>query len=168
MSVWERENHWVIPIRGPTHPLSGVCEVAQRGLPALTPEWGHTIRTISRARNSVGELFLSCLDTEYYMHGWPLKVGVLLDARQPGRVLGDIPGAHPLPGDPNIVNFDAGHLTARRQGEAWLVAEAGADAQQRAQALRALRVSKLDLPCQSSRFSTISFARDHCSGGTTR
>jgi hypothetical protein len=134
-----------LPYHGPTHPLPGVCELAQHGLPGLTPEWGQAISTISPAVNSVGELFVSCVDTEYYLHGWPLQVGVLLDARRPGRVLGAIPGAHRVAGDPNIVNFDAGQLSARRQGEAWLVAEGGADATQRLQVLRALRITKLDL-----------------------
>jgi hypothetical protein len=32
--------------------------------------------------DSMGKLFLSCLDTEYYLHSWPLQVGVLLDARR--------------------------------------------------------------------------------------
>jgi hypothetical protein len=131
------------PYHGPAHPLSGVCELGEHGLPALTPEWGHAIRTISPATDSVGELFLSCVDTEYYLHGWPLQAGVLLDARQPGRVLGTIPGAHPVPGRPDIVNFDAGQLSARRQGQAWLVVEGGSSPAQRLRVLRALSISKL-------------------------
>jgi hypothetical protein len=133
------------PYHGPTHPLPGVCELAQRGLTALRPEWGHSVSSIGLAVNSVGELFLSCVDIEYYLHGWPLQVGVLLDARQPGRVLGAIPGSRPLAGDPNIVNFDAGRLSARRQGDAWLVVQGGANAAQRVQVLQALSISKLDL-----------------------
>jgi hypothetical protein len=133
------------PYHGPTHPLPGVCELSQHGLPALTPEWGHTISTISPAADSVGELFLSCVDTEYYLHGWPLEVGVLLDARRPGRTLGAIPGAHSFAGSANVVGFDAGQLSARRVGDAWLVVEGGSGAAQRLQVLRALSITKLDL-----------------------
>jgi hypothetical protein len=128
---------------GRTRPRPGVCQVRQNGLPALRPEWGHTIRTIAPAADSVGELFLSCLDTEYYLHGWPLELGVLLDARRPGRALGWIPGATPVGGDPDTVNFAAAHLSARRQGEAWLVVEGGSGATQRLRVLRALTISRL-------------------------
>jgi hypothetical protein len=133
------------PYHGPTRPRPGVCEVGQDGLAALRPEWGHTVQTISPAIDSTGELFLSCLDTEYYLRGWPLDIGVLLDARRPGRALGAIPGAKPVAGDPDLVNFDAGQLSARRQGEAWLVVEGGSGAAQRFQVLRALSITKVDL-----------------------
>jgi hypothetical protein len=133
------------PYRGPIHPLPGVCELGEHGLPALTPEWGHAIGTISPAVDSVGELFLSCIDTEYYLHGWPLRAGVLLDARRPGRALGAIPGSHPVAGTRNVVNFDAGQLSARRVGDAWLVVQGGSGAAQRLQVLRALRITKLQL-----------------------
>jgi len=79
-------------------------ELAQHGLPALHAEFGHTIATISPVKDALGEVFLSCIDTEYYLHGWPLQVAVLLDGRQPGRVLGPIPGARPVPGEPEMVN----------------------------------------------------------------
>ncbi len=133
------------PYHGPTHPLPGVCELAQHGLPGLTAEWGHAIHEIAPVRDSVGELFLSCLDTEYYLHGWPLLVGVLLDARRPGEVLGAIPGARPVAGHPDTVNFEGGNLTARRSGDAWLVAQGGSGTAQRLEVLAALRISRLDL-----------------------
>jgi hypothetical protein len=133
------------PYHGPTHPGRGVCELADSGLPGLIPAWGDTIRVIARARDSVGELFVSCVSTEYYLHGWPLEAGVLLDARQPGRVLGPIPGATPVPGQPDVVDFRGGSLTARRIGNAWLAVKGGSGLEQRLQVLRALRVSKLDL-----------------------
>jgi hypothetical protein len=132
------------PYHGPTHPLPGVCELGQHGLPGLTPEWGHAIRHITPARNSVGELFLSCIDTHYYLHGWPLVAAILLDARQPGRALGRIPGAGPVAGYRDTVNFAGGRLTARRVGNAWLVVQGGSGLVQRLRVLGALRIRKLD------------------------
>jgi hypothetical protein len=110
---------------GSTHPRPGVCELAQHGLPGLVGEWGGTLSTISPAQDALGEVFLSCINTEYYLHGWPLDMAVLLDGRRPGQVLGPIPGAQPVLGHPNIVNLATGSLTAKRAGNAWLVAEGG-------------------------------------------
>jgi len=137
------------PYHGPTHPGPGVCELDQHGLPALHPEFGHTITTISPAKDSVGEVFLSCIDAEYYLHNWPLEVAVLLDGRHPGQVLGPIPGARQIPGQPGTVNLAAeqlpGALSARRVGNAWLIVEGGSGLAQRLQVLNALRITKLDL-----------------------
>jgi hypothetical protein len=111
------------PYHGATHAGPGVCELAHHGLPALVGEWGHTVEWISPAEDSVGEVFLSCLDTEYYLHGWPLQTGILLDARYPGRTLGPIPGARPVAGQPETVDLEtksaiAQGLSARRDGNA--------------------------------------------------
>ncbi|MGH2885168.1 MAG: hypothetical protein ACRDPA_21090, partial [Solirubrobacteraceae bacterium] len=76
---------------GPTRPSrSGICQLAQHGLPGLVGVWGNTISRFAPAAGSLGELFESCVGAEYYLHGWPLAVGVLLDARHPGRVLGPL------------------------------------------------------------------------------
>jgi hypothetical protein len=147
---------------GRTHPGPGVCELAQHGLPALHAEFGHTIATISPDPDALGQVFVSCIDTEYYLHGWPLQAGVLLDGRQPGQVLRPIPGARPVPGQPQMVNLPAGRvpwnygspetadspqfsLTAKRVGNAWLVVQGGSGLAQRLQVLNSLRISKLDL-----------------------
>jgi hypothetical protein len=79
------------------------------------------------------------------LHGWPLATGVLLDARRPGRVLGALPGAAPVPGAPGIVDFAAASLSARRVGNAWLVVRGGSGTRQRLRVLEALRISRLDL-----------------------
>ena len=133
------------PYHGPTHPGPGVCQLGQRGLPALRPEWGDTIGTISPVRDSLGELFLSCVDTTYYLHGWPLVGAILLDARAPGHVLGPLPGAIPVAGDPNTVDLEGGSLTARRTGNAWLVVQGGTGLTMRRQALAAITIAKLDV-----------------------
>jgi hypothetical protein len=135
------------PYHGPTHPLPGACELAEHGLPGLVPEFGHVIRRIRAARGSEGEAFLSCIDTEYYLHGWPLDVAVLLDAAQPGQVLGALPGAQPVFGHPGVVNVAAGQfpgsLTAKQIGSAWMVVQGGASLAQRLRVLRALAIAKL-------------------------
>ena len=141
---------------GRTHPGPGVCELAQHGLPALHAQFGHTIAWISPVHDALGEVFVSCIDAEYYLHGWPLQVAVLLDGRQPGQVLGPIPGARPVPGQPEMVNLATGQfpsslfsrnfgVTAKRVGNAWLVAQGGSGLAQRLQVLNSLRISKLDL-----------------------
>ena len=141
---------------GRTHPSPGVCELAQHGLPALHAQFGHTIATISPVHDALGEVFLSCIDTEYYLHGWPLQAAVLLDGHRPGQILGPIPGARPVPGQPGIVNLATGQfpsslfsrnfgVTAKRVGKAWLVIQGGSGLAQRVQVLNSLRISKLDL-----------------------
>jgi len=140
----------------PAHPGPGVCELSQHGLPALHAQFGETIAWITPVKDALGEVFLSCIDAEYYLHGWPIEAAVLLDGRQPGQVPGPIPGARPVPGQPGIVDLPTGHfpsslfsrnfgVTAKRVGDAWLVAQGGYDLAQRVQVLNALRISKLDL-----------------------
>lgn len=134
---------------GPDYPLPGACELSQHGLRGLTPEFGHVIQQIRPAPDAQGEVFLSCIDTKYYLHGWPLEVAVLVDAAQPGQTLGSIPGARPMIGHPNTVNVPVGRfpgsLTAQKVGEAWLVVQGGANVAQRLRVLRALHIRKLDL-----------------------
>ena len=141
---------------GRTRPAPGVCELAQHGLPALHAQWGHTVTWISPVHDALGEVFLSCIDAAYYLHGWPFDAAVLLDGHRPGQVLGPIPGAQPVPGQPVIVDLATGQfpsslftrnfgLTAKRVGKAWLVVQGGSGLAQRIQVLNALRISKLDL-----------------------
>jgi hypothetical protein len=134
------------PYHGSTHPPSdAVCRLGQHGLPGLTPVWGHTVATIAPIHDSLGELFLSCVDTEYYLHGWPLAAGLLLDAGRPGRVLGSLPGANPVPGVAGAVDFPGARMSARRVGNAWLVIRGGSGSRQRLRVLEALRIDRLDL-----------------------
>jgi hypothetical protein len=101
---------------GPTGPRLGVCELTQHGLPGLAPEWGRTITSIPVATNAVGELFISCVDTECYLIGTPLNAGILLDARHPGHTLDSLPGAQPVSGNRDPVNDNAADLSAKRIG----------------------------------------------------
>jgi hypothetical protein len=135
---------------GATHPLAGACEIATYGPLGLRPQWGHVLSTIRPVADAEGELFLSCVDTEYFLHGWPLDAAILLDARRPGQTLGPIPAANPVPGHPGVVNVAVGAgpggLTAQRIGNAWLVVAGGASLAQRMEVLGALRIAKLALP----------------------
>jgi hypothetical protein len=158
---WWPLRGFTVPYQGPgyhapTRPRPGVCELAEHGLPALHVQFGHTVARISPVNDALGEVFLSCVDAEYYLHGWPLQVGVLLDGHRPGQVLGPIPGARPVPGEPGMVNLATGQfpsslftrnfgVTAKRVGHAWLVVQGGSGLAQRVQVLNALRISKLDL-----------------------
>jgi hypothetical protein len=148
---------FAVPYQGaPNRPRPGVCQLAQHGLRGLHVQFGHTIAWISPVHDEPGEVFLSCVDAEYYLDGWPLQAAVLLDGHRPGRVLGPIPGARPVPGQPGIVDVATGRfpsslftrnygITAKRVGNAWLVVQGGSGLAQRVQALHALRISKLDL-----------------------
>ena len=158
---WWPLRGFTVPYQGPgyhapTRPRPGVCELAQHGLPALHVQFGHTVAWISPVNDALGEVFLSCVDAEYYLDGWPLQAGVLLDGHRPGQVLGPIPGARSVPGQPGMVNLATGHfpsslftrnygVTAKRVGNAWLVVQGGSGLPQRLQVLNSLRISKLDL-----------------------
>jgi hypothetical protein len=173
LSHWWPLGEFTVPYQGPgyhapTRPRPGVCELTQHGLPALHAQFGHTIAWIAPVPGALGEVFLSCVDTEYWMGGWPLQAGVLLDGHRPGQVLGPIPGARPVPGQPDMVNLPLGRvplnydtpisadspqlsLTAKRVGNAWLVVQGGYGLAQRVQVLNALRITKLDLHHLTSR-----------------
>ena len=167
LSRWWPLGEFTVPYQGPgyhapTRPRPGVCELAQRGLPALHVQFGHTVAWIAPVPDALGEVFLSCVDAEYWMDGWPLQAAVLLDGHRPGQVLGPIPGARPVSGHPDMVNLPLGRvplnydapisadspqfsLTAKRVGNAWLVVQGGSGLAQRVQVLNALRINKLDL-----------------------
>ena len=167
LSRWWPLGEFTVPYQGPgyhapTRPRPGVCELAQHSLPALHAQFGDTVAWISPVNDALGEVFLSCVDTEYYLDGWPLQAAVLLDGHRPGKVLGPIPGARPVPGQPDTVNLPLGRvprnydtpisadspqfsLTAKRVGNAWLVVQGGSGLAQRVHVLNALRINKLDL-----------------------
>src|ERR1700752_299234 len=65
--------------------------VMQHGLPALQAQWRATGPSLSPVKDALGEVFESCIDVGYYLDGWPLLVGVLLDGHRPGRLWGQFP-----------------------------------------------------------------------------
>jgi hypothetical protein len=89
----------------------------------------------------IGRAFLSCVDTEYYLHGWPLDAAILLDAAHPGSSPAAIAGLKAVPGAPGFFNGPGdfhGDLTATRHGNAWLVVAGGSGPAQRILVLRHL------------------------------
>jgi hypothetical protein len=133
------------PYHGPTQARAGVCGLTQHGLPGLTAEWGSTIKRLPVVKGYLGELFTSCVSTEYYLRGWPITASVLLDAGHPGVKLGVIPGAAAVPGHPGVVDFAGASLSAKRVGNAWLVVHGGSGTTQRLTVLNALKIDRLDL-----------------------
>ncbi len=136
--------------KAPTPTPTGPCQLAEHGLPALTPRWGHVAVAIEPITDAEGELFLSCTDTEYSLDHWPLDAAILLDAYNPGRTLPKIPGATPVAGEPGTVNLQVGNppgdITARRVGNTWIAVQGGRNLTQRLQVLHALSIAKLTLP----------------------
>jgi hypothetical protein len=130
--------------RNPARPSPGACALRYRGLPTLIPEWGSVVATIRPVRGPEGELFLSCADTEFSLHGWPLHAAILVDAHAPGRALVALPGAVPVKGQPGTVNIAVanppGDMTARRVGNAWLIVQGGRDVAQRLLLLQHLHI----------------------------
>jgi hypothetical protein len=127
---------WQRP-QAPVH--SGPCDLRAHGLPGLTAQWGHVVSAIEPyPARLIGRTFVSCVDTEYYLRGWPLDAALLLDAAHPGRRPAAIPGLRPLRGARGVFGGpDSFHgaLTAKRVGDAWLVVAGGASAAQRLRVL---------------------------------
>jgi hypothetical protein len=144
-AVWFRD--W----NRPAPPLDGPCRLHVAGLGAVTAEWGQVATAIRPyPAQIVGRGFLSCLDTEYYVPGRGMRAAVLLDAAKPGRTApAAIPGLEPIPQAPGLYNdagdyaFRGGPMTAKREGDAWvLVAGGGRDAEEaRIRLLRHLTVT---------------------------
>jgi hypothetical protein len=110
-----------------THPSRGACELQAHSMPAIVGVLGRTMTRIVAAPDAEGQAFMSCASTLYTFHGRPLQAAVLLDAQRPGETLTNIPGARPLAGHPGYVNAPleglTGALTARRDGNAWIVVQ---------------------------------------------
>lgn len=128
--------------KGPQPASPGPCQIRARGLPQLMPKWGHVASEIHRYPGRIiGRAFFSCIDTEYYLHNWPLDAAILLDAEHPGRPPAPIPGMRPVPHAPGLFNAPGdfhGDITAVHEGNAWLVVAGGSGLRQRIEVLRHL------------------------------
>lgn len=130
-----------------TTPRPGACTISQHGLTHLKPIFGRTVQRIVPRPELQGQGFLSCLDTYYTVEGSLVRAAVLLDAHNPGGMLSPIPGSTAVPGQPNTINVPLpgllpGAITARREGNAWLVVQGSRNETQRLRLLRALRITK--------------------------
>jgi hypothetical protein len=123
----------------------GPCQIHAEGLPALEPEWGHVAATIRPyPAKIIGRAFFSCIDTEYYLHKWPLESAILLDAQHPGRSPAPIPEMKPVNGATGVFNAPGdwhGEVTAIRHRNSWLVVAGGSGLSQRVEVLRHLSAS---------------------------
>jgi hypothetical protein len=129
----------------PSLSARGPCALTVRGVPGLAAKWSHVASEIAPYPGVlVGRAFFSCIDTEYYLHGWPLDAAILLDAERPGRSPAAIPGLSSVPGEPRYVNGPGdfkGALTATRRGDAWLVVAGGSGLSQRLEVLSHLEAT---------------------------
>jgi hypothetical protein len=120
----------------------GPCSLRATGIPGLKAQWSHVAVAIrSFPGKLVGRSFFSCVDTEYFLHNWPLDAAILLDAAHPGTPPAAIPGLAPVAGARGYFNGPGdfkGDLTATRVGDAWLVAAGGSGVAQRIELLRHL------------------------------
>jgi hypothetical protein len=121
----------------------GPCQIHAHGIPALQPQWGHVATSISPyPERIIGRAFYSCIDTEYYLHNWPLETAILLDAQHPGSTPAAIPGLKQLRGAAAFYNGPGdsfhGAQTAVRKGDAWLIVAGGSGLAQRREVLEHL------------------------------
>jgi hypothetical protein len=110
--------------QAPQSPAPSACELAS-SRSDLIAQGGRTVSSIAPVPAAQGQLFISCVNTQYTLKGYPLDVAVLVDAHQPGQSLTSIPGAQAVNADGTIVDDEASGLTARRVGNAWLVVRDG-------------------------------------------
>ena len=120
----------------PSPPLTGSCQVhaTLAGLTARSGQVASAIRPFPG--RLVGHAFLPCIATVYELHGMPLSATMVLDTVNPQTRAAALPDFKPVPKMPGF--FAQGGLTARRSGNAWLIAAQGTGMRQRVQLLRHL------------------------------
>ena len=145
-AVWFRD--W----NRPAAPLNGPCQLHVSGLEGITAEWGQVATAIRPyPQQIIGRGFLSCIDTEYYVPGRGMRAAVLLDAANPGSAApAAIPGLIPIPQAPGLYNdsgayISGGPMTAKREGNAWIVVAGGGRNAEEAR-IRLLRHLSVTLP----------------------
>ena len=132
----------------PEPPAKGACRLDVTGGYDAKTEWGQVAGSLRPYPAPIdGRGFLSCIDTEYYVPGRGMRAAVLLDAHAPGRAApATIPGLEAIPGTGGYLNvsnaYGAEPLTARREGNAWIVVSGGGRGAEEARVdlLRHLRV----------------------------
>ncbi len=129
---------WEYPARTP----EGSCGLHASPLPGLTVQGGKALSAVRPYPASLiggqieGAAFLPCVSVEYQLRGIPLQALVLLDAAAPGTRASALPDFKAVRGSPGF--FDEGGLTARREGNAWLIVGQGSGVAQRVALLRHL------------------------------
>jgi hypothetical protein len=142
---------WFRDWNPPATPLKAPCQLSVSGLEGATPKWGQIATVIGPyPAQIVGRGFLSCVDIEYYLPGgYAMRTAVLLDAASPGRTMpARMPGLLPIPQAPGLFNGAGtieGPMTAKREGNAWIVVAGGGRNSEEAR-IRLLRHLKVTLP----------------------
>ena len=136
---------WGYPGRTP----GGSCGLRASPMPGLTAQGGRVATAIrpyaaaAGGQQTVGHAFLPCVSVEYHLQDTPLRALILLDAAHPSARAAMLPDFNPVSGAPGF--FDQGDLTARREGNAWLIVARGSGVAQRVELLRHLTaLVKLD------------------------
>ena len=119
----------------PRHPPAGVCSLSS-SRPRLRAKWGNVALETAGRRGVLGEGFLSCIETDFFLDHSHLEATLLLNGETPGAPPAALPNARPLSGQTGIM-VEAGRVD-RRVGNAWLQVEGGRDQAQRVEALRAI------------------------------
>lgn len=121
----------------PQHPPRGICALSSR-LSGLTAQWGKVALHAEGRNGILGQGFLSCADTEYFLHKWPLQATVLLNGQTPGAPPAALPNMKPLAKHPGIW-VERGML-ARRSKHTWLLVKGGHGLAQQIEVLDSLQV----------------------------
>ena len=129
------ETRGAMPVRywqQPEAPPHGLCELHVSALGGLVEKWGGVVTAMRSTPGQIlGDGSVPCLDAGYILGGHAFQAAILLDASQPSHKLpGPIPGLLPIPRDPGFYdtapNLGYGNpMTAKRQGNAWIVLAGG-------------------------------------------
>ena len=140
----------------PEKPPSGACALAAPS--SYRAYRGTTAVRLERETDVEGAALSSCLSVDYKVAGTTLTAAVLVNAKSPTSAPPALFGASPVAGQPGLVNREedtglhSGTLiafTARRDGPAWIVVEGGRGLAQRIQAVRALRIARINVSAVS-------------------
>lgn len=129
---------WEYPAQTP----QGACGLSASPLHGLTASGGTALSDVRPypaelvGGQIVGHAFLPCVSVEYHLRGVPLQALIMLDAAHPGAPVAALPDFKPVRGAPGLL--DEGSLTARREGDAWLIVGQGRGVAQRVELLRHL------------------------------
>ncbi|MGH2834466.1 MAG: hypothetical protein ACRDK2_16980 [Solirubrobacteraceae bacterium] len=146
--IQTRVHSWSYPGRTPR----GSCGLRASPMPGLTAQAGEVATGIPPFYSSpqlVGRAFLPCVAVEYHLQGIPLRALILLDAAHPSARAAALPDFKALRSARGF--FDQGGITARREGNAWMIASQGSGVAQRIKLLRHLTgLVRLDSPVRAS------------------